>query len=474
MITPGTFLPPAPERLFSRSRWALCHAALVVMAAAWMFGGRIWWSKPILCVLVTPALPLCLWEYFSRRRSTRSDAMTAFLWLLPMALLVAITLIAARIPNLTPRTLSGQTLWFMRPMSPFWPSSADGGQSLRELWLLAGCFLTGFNLFVCVRLRRALLVLLQVLAVNAFVLAVFGTLQKLTAQDIFFGLQHAPSAAFFSTFVYHNHWGAFTVLMAAVCLGLVFHHAFHRESRNLLHSPAALWVIVTFFLAATIPLSTSRSSTVLVALLLAIALCHGIVSLLGYRRRSGHRGWPAVILTILLFGAGCLAIYKLGEQTIIDRLQTTRMQLAEIGSDRIVTKRSVLYHDTLRMAADKPWFGWGLESFERVFPAYNSTPRSPVDNLPIFYQEAHSDWLQSLAEIGGVGTALLILTVAWPLWMLRRHIRGHPVAVYLLAGCGLVALYSALEFPFANPAVVSAWWIVFFAGMRYAALSEVR
>lgn len=474
MTTTEKFLPPVPSRLFSRSRWALCHAALVVVAATWMFGGKIWWSKPILCILVTPAPLLTLWELLSRRQRTNPDAMAPFLWLIPMALLAAIIAIASAVPNLIPRTFSGETLWYVRPMSSFWPSSADGAKSLRELWLLAGCYLTGFNLFICVRSRRALRVLLQVLAANAFVLAVFGTLQKLTSQDIFFGLQRAPSAAFFSTFVYHNHWGAFTVLMASVCLGLVFFHAFHRESRNLLHSPAALWVIATFFIAATIPLSTSRSSTVLIALLLAVALCHGVIALSGYRHRSERKAWPAVVLTLLLFGAGGLAIYKLGEHTIIDRLNTTRLQLADIGSDKIVTKRSVLYRDTLRMAADKPWFGWGLESYERIFPAYNSTPRSPVDNLPIFYQEAHSDWLQSLAETGIVGTTLLIVSVAWPLWMQRRHIRGHPVAVYLLAGCGLVTLYAAVEFPLANPAVVASWWIVFFAGLRYAALSEVR
>ncbi len=473
-MTLQNLLPTVPATLFLRSRWAIAHAILVVLSASWMFGGKIWWSKPILCLLVTPSLAITLWEFLARRRRTEPDRLTPFRWLLPMILLAAGVAVSAFIPNLFPRTFGGETRWFVRPLSPLWPGSPNGGKTLRELWLLSGCYLTGFNLFVCVRSRHGLRMLLRILAANAFVLAVFGTLQKLMSQDIFFGLQHAPTDAFFATFVYHNHWGAFSILMGSACLGLVFHHAFHRESRYIVDSPALLWLIALFFIAATIPLSTSRSSTVLIASLLIGALFHGIVELVRHRHRSERRAWPVVLLTIFIVGGGAAAIYELGERTIIDRLKTTREQWADIGTDAHGPRRSVLYRDTLHMAADKPVFGWGLESYERIFPLYNSTPRGPADRLPIFYQEAHSDWLQSLAEIGVVGTALLVFSAVWPLWLMRRRIRGHPVAMYLLAGCILVALYASVEFPFANPAVVASWWVLYFAGLRYAALSEVR
>lgn len=473
-MTSREFPSPLTSTLFLRSRWALAHAALVIVASAWMFGGKIWWSKPILCVLVSPAFAITIWEFLARARRRQPGRFSPFQWLVPMAILAVLIMVASRTPNLFPRTFDGETRWFVRPIPALWPSSADGARSLRELWLLSGCFLTGFNLFLCVRSRHALRLLLRVLAANAFVLAVFGTLQKLMAQDIFFGLQHAPTGAFFATFVYHNHWGAFSILMASACLGLVFHHAFHRESRYILDSPALMWGIALLFIAATIPLSTSRSSTVLIAVLLTIALVHGVFQLTRHRHRDERRAWPVVSLTLILAGTGALAVYKLGEPAILDRLQTTRQQLADIGADIPGPKRSALYRDTLQMAMDKPWFGWGLESYERIFPAYNSTPVGPADGLPIYYQEAHSDWLQSLAEIGIVGTLLLAASAVWPLWVLRRHIAGHPVAMYLLLGCALVSLYAALEFPFANPAVVASWWVLFFAGLRYAALSEAR
>ena len=51
-------------------------------------------------------------------------------------------------------------------------------------------------------------------ALNALILAIVGTLQKLSGSTgIYFGAIAVPQIRFFSTFVYHNHWGAFVVMM---------------------------------------------------------------------------------------------------------------------------------------------------------------------------------------------------------------------------------------------------------------------
>jgi O-antigen ligase len=86
------------------------------------------------------------------------------------------------------------------------------------------------------------------------------------------------------------------------------------------------------------------------------------------------------------------------------------------------------------------------------------------------YVEAHSDWLQALAETGLVGTALLILSGALPLFYLSRGALRRSLPGWSLLGCGLVALYAWVEFPFGNGAVMIAFWAVFFAALRYAEL----
>ena len=66
---------------------------------------------------------------------------------------------------------------------------------------------------------------------------------------------------------------------------------------------------------------------------------------------------------------------------------------------------------------------------------------------------------------------LIVLMGVVPLTSLWRL--GPPGAVsgYLLAGCGLLALYAVVEFPFANPAVMETFWLCFFTAVRYHKLT---
>ena len=125
------------------------------------------------------------------------------------------------------------------------------------------------------------------------------------------------------------------------------------------------------------------------------------------------------------------------------------------------------------MAADRPWFGWGMGSFPHVFMIYNTQKVNRQDNLPKYYHDAHSDWIQSLAENGFVGSGLLGLGAIVPLLGLRRRqLLGSSIPLHLLWGCGLVLLYAWIEFPFGNVAVVLSWWLCFFCAARYAHLQR--
>jgi O-antigen ligase len=117
------------------------------------------------------------------------------------------------------------------------------------------------------------------------------------------------------------------------------------------------------------------------------------------------------------------------------------------------------------MAADKPVFGWGLESYAPIFLNYSSFTRTP-DGFVNTFEDAHSDWLQALAEIGFVGTALLLLVGLLPLAETFRLCNLSTVSAWLLAGCTLIAGYAWVEFPLACPAVVGTWWILWFSALR--------
>jgi O-antigen ligase len=123
------------------------------------------------------------------------------------------------------------------------------------------------------------------------------------------------------------------------------------------------------------------------------------------------------------------------------------------------------------MAAAKPWFGWGLESYAYVFRIFNTQRAAETWVWIPFYARAHNDWLQSLAEVGFVGTGLLALLVLRPLLAVHWRRVHSLLPRYLLAGCALVLLYAWVEFPFANPAVMLVFWSSLFLAVRYASLS---
>jgi O-antigen ligase len=122
------------------------------------------------------------------------------------------------------------------------------------------------------------------------------------------------------------------------------------------------------------------------------------------------------------------------------------------------------------MANDRLWFGWGLGSYGTVFSLYNTQHAS--DNLPQHYEDAHSDWLQLLAETGAIGTFFSLMLLTAPLFLLRRLKKTTSLPRCLFAGCGLILLYAWVEFPFGNSAVTLAFWTCYFCAVRWAQLES--
>jgi O-antigen ligase len=395
----------------------------------------------------------------------------ALRWLWPLLVYNLIVVTSCFNPSFKSVVVAGQPSLVLADPNPWLPSSAQPQLALRELWYFNVIVLSSFNLYLVLRNRRMVRSLLFILAINGVVLAVFGTFQKLTvAKQLWFGLVPTPNLKFFSTFIYPNHWGAFTLLNTAVCLGLLYHFIRRGGQRDFWHSPVLLGALGILLLATTIPLSGSRSSTVLSALLLFGAVTHFLVRLLRRRRELNESPTLPVVSIILAAVISLAAIAYLSRDVIIQRAQLTSEQVAGVAKEGTLTSRLVLYRDTWRMAAAKPWFGWGLESYAHVFRIFNT--QRTVESwwwIP-FYARAHNDWLQSLAEVGFVGTSLLALLVLLPLRAVSWRRVESILPRYLLAGDALILLYAWLEFPFANPAVLMTFCGTFYCAIRYARL----
>jgi len=469
-MTHSNLSGPTSERPIGLQLGVVIHLAVYVIGASWALGG----NAPL------PRLLVQLWGSVGAGLTllalTRRPEVSHRAWkgLIPLLLLNAIVLASLFNPSFRTIAFGEESLLVRTGGHALLPGTARPIDTAGALWLFDGVFLSCFNLALVVHRRRLLRALALAVTANAFLIAIFGSVQQFVgASGPFLGAIETRQSQFFGSFIYHNHWAAFAILATAGGLGLVLRLTRLHRGREFWQSPGFAGLVAVFFLAVSIPLSQSRSGSLLVFALLLTAGIERLISFIRHRRREG-RGYLG--LTLGVIGAtGILvgAVYLIAGPSIRVRWAKTVEQVGDMQAAGGIGDRVTLYRDTWRMARDRPLFGWGMASYPTVFYSYNSQEPG-VDRLPKFYWDAHSDWLQSLAELGFVGTGLLVLLAIIPLATLRRRHLQSPFPIFLLVGCGLVLLYAAIEFPFGNPAVVLTWWLLFFAAVRYAQLESPR
>lgn len=453
----------------------LVHVGLLLFAASWVCGGNIGWMRDTLAVASNLGAVLTVLAFLQSGDAGREARRKAW-WLVPWLLYVSLVLVSCLNPSFSPIWQGGRKVLAYTGAAHSWlPSAVIPRLAFHQLAFAAGAWLAAFNLLLAARSRRALRGLLVFGAVNTGVLAVLGTLQKVSASGYYFGAVRSPNEHFFSTFIYDNHWGAFLILWLATAAGLLFYQAGHHLGRDLWHSPFSLALIGVLILAASAPVSYSRSATAMAALVVAVALAHACIRLASFRRRQHRPAWPPVV-ALLVFATGAAgATGWLAERSLSARYDQTRRALGQEKSafDALLGDRLKLYADTWKLAAEKPVFGWGLRNYGYAFMLIRPRSDDPTQQYVQSYMDAHSDWLQSLCETGFVGTGLLLLMGILPLSTLDPRTLRHPAIAYPFFGCAVILIYAWVEFPFGNGAVMITFWLIYFATLRHARLQSL-
>jgi O-antigen ligase len=238
-------------------------------------------------------------------------------------------------------------------------------------------------------------------------------------------------------------WFAFALSLAAVLARLTqpsgtsgwgpFPNRNHFAAFLELALPVALWLsekpiylgIAAGFLAAGVQ-SASRAGA---ALLVLEAILAGM--LLWRTRRS------AVLRFVALSG---LLVAALGAGELARRFT---------APDAFQYRREIA-RSTLAMIADHPWRGFGLGTFQAVYPAYALFDAGKI------VEHAHNDWLEWAAG-GGIPFAMawLVLVLA----LVRPAVRS-------VWGIGVLAvfLHATVDYPFARIAV-SSWVFILIGGL---------
>ena len=463
----GARVPPGSRPLGMLERITLFHVGSLLLLATWAFGGGSAWARLMitwwgwLSVLITLTA-------VQMREAWSGGWMQPLRWLWPLLVFNLLVLLSCLNPSFKEMYSFGESLLAHTGAAhPRLPSTAHAATSHEHLWLLDACYLATFNLALVIRQRRALRGLLLFAAGNAVALSVFGTFQSFVSAGLFFGLVETNSR-FFATFVYSNHWAAFIVLHVAACAGLVFHYARRFGTEAIGRSPVTVGMCALLLMGITPALCGSRAGIIMILVLLIAGMAQATFRALR-RRRAHHESafLPLAGLAVFVFIA-IAGAFHLGRDVLAKRWDETRAKIQSAPGD----SRLDLYRDTWKLVAAKPAFGWGLGTYGKVFMLIRPRPLEARRQYEHSYVDAHSDWLQSLAEVGFVGTALLGLTGLLPLLGLRRRHFDSAVTAYCLAGGGLILLYALVEFPFGNPAVALSWWLFFFCGVHYARLHD--
>lgn len=471
LIAGGASVAPTAAGPRWRETLALVHVGIFAAGAAWAYGGNVPWAGVVLtswgalgAVLTAGALV----------RPPIAATPAPWRWLIPLLAFDLFVMFSLFNPNYR-AVAAGNVAGYVELPSLRWPalpSTARPAVSLAALGFFNGVYLSAFNLVLFVRRRSSLRALWLAVVANAAILAVFGTVQKLAgAAGPFFSTARSQQPFFFASFIYHNHWGAFALLSAAGALGLAGHYLWRDRTRPAGRTPAPATLIALLFLAVGITLSGSRSSSLLLAFLLAAGCVDATAR---WMRRGRERRLLPALLAAAALVVGGLFVYHIGGPVIDRRVADTRHLLGAMQTRGEYMPRRTLYRDSWALARERLAYGWGLGSYPTAFFSRNTQQFTPGDPVPHYFEDAHSDWLQSLAEVGLVGTALLIGAALLP-WPGRlRSALAVPFSRFLLIGCGLLVLYAALEFPFGNRAVVILFWIAWFTAVQYARLDRSR
>jgi O-antigen ligase len=250
--------------------------------------------------------------------------------------------------------------------------------------------------------------------------------------------------------------------------GLVALFAIERDRLELLARTIALAVlpgIAVFLASRTSPLTADPRSVAdathdghrLAVAIAVLAVAAAFVPLAAERLRLGRARRPLLLgAALLLVAAAVVALVRVGgPQGAVRRayhaFNAPAPLVGQDSSRRLFSlsgsNRSEYWRVAWREWTDHPVLGGGAGSFQRFWLRHRS------NDLPV--RDAHSLYLETLAELGPLGLAFLLFALAAPLVAVPSA-RGHPLAAGALGAYVAYLVHAGIDWDWEMPAVTVA------------------
>jgi O-antigen ligase len=302
------------------------------------------------------------------------------------------------------------------------------------------CFLT----VQCLRRSSQVKILAISLSAYGMAVATFSLFQGLASNGKLYWLRTPAGASWiYGPYVNHNHYAGLMEMLFPI--PLVF--SLTTYARGGLRKAA---VLASAVMATTIFLSGSRGGMVAFMCELIVLACVLIW------QRGSERSLFSSKLILALFAILFLSLLGwIGGHEAIDRLINVQSGRHEITAGL----RLAIDRDLLKMFPHRPFLGWGLGTFEYVYPQFRSLYTS------YHIDEAHNDYLQLLIELGAAGFITMIWFLSLVFRIGSKKLKNWPqdsngaVALAALLGITGILVHSLVDFNLQVPANAAMFYV---------------
>lgn len=323
------------------------------------------------------------------------------------------------------------------PLSPVRALSLDPHSTVLFLVQMSALVIYFVATLIFTDTPRRLRIIVRTIMIFGFLLAMFGLTQSFTTDGtrVYWFRQLTQSTAF-GPFINRHHFAGYMELAIALPLGLLFSGAVESYKRP-------VYAFAAMMMGVALILTNSRGGIIsLAAEILFLAVVAGPGLRQGERRPRAERIRSALLRTGLAFG---LIVVLIGGTVAVGGSDVFTRLLGTANAEDPTTGRSHFWSVTVDVIKAYPIIGSGLGSFSVIYPRYDS--RNGYYRL----EQAHNDYLQTLADGGIVGGLLGLgfLVVLFGRGFARRETEDkfrRGVATGALAGCFAVLVHSFFDF----------------------------
>lgn len=307
------------------------------------------------------------------------------------------------------------------------------------------------------------------------IIAIFLYSEKADYTIFNFSMDHSERT--YGTFSYHNSLANYLVICLSMGLGILIsdlmsysemHTSIRNRIKNLMVfvlSPSMLIRLMLVVMVIALVLTKSRMGNA--AFLLSIMLIATPLLAIHFRNNS-----KVLLLLVSVIFIDLLVIGKLvGVDQVVDRISQTTIENTIQIKEESIEDRSVAARLGVEMFMDRPFSGWGAGTFYTTFPAYaNNDARQ-------YYDHAHNDYVQFLAETGAIGTFFLAALIIGGIKNLHAITKQQGISIYKGMAIGILMavfgclLQASVDFHFQIPAnallfivlIAMSWRLRYFA-----------